>query len=266
MNGVQLDIFKHFVSVCSSLNLTYYMVHGSLLGAVQRKGFFPFDDDIDVAMPRADYNKLLQEGQHLLPSYLFLQSYETEKQFPLAFAKIRNSNTAFIQPIHNRTINQGIYIDIFPMDNYPAGKWKQKFLALLERMYQARILAGLSLDGCPVWKRILSHFSKWVFPSWEKAVRKRAQLYASFAENGRVIIVGGKSQERGIGKNWFAPGVYRNFEGMQVNCPVKYEKYLSCIYGDFKNYHPMGKYLNADKTATVSAEQFSTTRSYKDFL
>ena len=59
INKVQLDIFKTFVKVCEVLNLKYYMVHGSLLGAVRYNGFFPFDDDIDVAMPRRDYELLI---------------------------------------------------------------------------------------------------------------------------------------------------------------------------------------------------------------
>ena len=72
INRIQADIFRNFIDVCDKLNLTYYMVHGSLLGALRFKGFFPFDDDIDVAMPRRDYDRLISDGQNFYRnSYLY---------------------------------------------------------------------------------------------------------------------------------------------------------------------------------------------------
>ena len=67
MNDIQINIFKEFVNICSSLGLTYYMIHGSLLGAVKLQGFFPYDDDIDVAMPRKDYDKLIKNASDFFP-------------------------------------------------------------------------------------------------------------------------------------------------------------------------------------------------------
>ena len=111
INNVQLKIFKEFVSVCKKLNLRYYLVHGSLLGAVKYNGFFPYDDDIDVAMPRKDYEIFIREGQNFLSNNLFVQSNLSEKDYPLVFAKVRDSKTCFIQPlIKNLNINKGIYI------------------------------------------------------------------------------------------------------------------------------------------------------------
>ena len=205
MNAVQLEIFRAFVEVCEKLNLTYYMVHGSLLGSVIHKGFFPFDDDIDVAMFRKDYDILMSKGQEYLPKGLFLQSCCTQTEFPLPFGKIRKSETAFVQPMFkNLNINMGIYIDIFPIDYYPDNSIKKLLLRCKEAIYSARISTRLFYDNKqPIWKRLIARISIFLVPSWEKAVRKRASLYAVMPRSRYVIVVGGKIDERGIPIKWF---------------------------------------------------------------
>lgn len=267
MNMVQKQIFESFIDICSQLGLTYYMIHGSLLGTLRCKGFFPYDDDIDVAMPREDYNCLLKNGPTLFPKNMFLQSCETEKEYPMVFAKIRNSETAFVQTImKNYSINQGIYIDIFPIDNYPKNVIQRKCTTIREQLYKIRVNSrGFRSEKQPLWKGVVRAISKLLCPSWNKAVRKRAELYANIPENGKVITVGGKDKERGIPKAWFGEGRKLLFEGIEVNCPKELEKYLACIYGDYEKYNPAKEYMTLDGKVTVSAEIFSTTKSYKDY-
>lgn len=268
MNSIQLDILKNFIKVCSSLGIEYFMIHGSLLGAVRYKSFFPFDDDIDIAMYRQDYNKFIEEGSKIFPSHLFIQSCETEQSFPLNFAKIRNSNTTFIQPImKNLNINQGIYIDIFPIDNFPQNKIKRKWLLFLETIYKVRISKKLEYETKqPFYKNFIRNISSLLCPSWEKAVKKRAELYSRVNDSDEVIVVGGKKSERGIPNKWFQKIKKITFENIEVNCPGEYEKYLSCIYGDYKNYDPAKKYMNSNGTVTVSAAIFSSKKTYKNFI
>ncbi|EXM40994.1 hypothetical protein RASY3_02430 [Ruminococcus albus SY3] len=265
VNKVQLEIFKQFIDVCNKLNLKYYMVHGSLLGTLRCNGFFPFDDDIDVAMPRKDYDILLKKGQKLFSNRYFIQSYKSEKNYPLPFAKIRDSKTAFIQPVlKGLNVNQGIYIDIFPLDNYPTSKLTRTYLSIKERIYSIRISEQLLYSNKqPLWKRILRVSSKIACPSWRMAVKKRADLYSNIPNSSLFITVGGKVKERGIDKSLFEKGLEHSFEDVTVNCPSMSQKYLSIIYGDFENYNPAEKYMNEDNTVTVSAEIVSTTQSYK---
>lgn len=264
MNKIQLDIFKHFVDICRELNLTYYMVHGSLLGALRLADFIPYDDDIDVAMPRRDYEILMQNGPKLLPKYLFLQSYKTDSEYPLAFAKIRNSNTTFSQTIMRKLeINEGIYIDIFPIDNYPNTFLQQKWYSIKEKFYGIRISSRLFYkDKQPFWKKIIREVVQYIYPSWKQAVEARANLYTHLQNTDVVITVGGKPSERGISKKIFGTPLQLKFSDFNINCPEKTSKYLECIYGDYSNYNPMGKYINEDGTVRVSAEKFSTTKSF----
>ena len=127
MQEVELDLFKAFIEVCEKLQLKYYLLGGTLLGAVRHKGFIPWDDDIDVGMPRKDYEIFIQKAQDLLPEHYFVQNCYTDGKLPMAFCKIRNSNTTFIETsVKDFKINHGIFIDIFPLDYYPQDKKKKK--------------------------------------------------------------------------------------------------------------------------------------------
>ena len=265
MNQVQLDIFKAFTDVCSQLGLKYYMVHGSLLGTIKYQGFFPFDDDIDVAMPRKDYDRLLLEGQKYMPENMFVQSIKSEKGYPLIFSKIRNSETAFIQPrLKQFSINQGMFIDVFPIDNWPDNYILRKWLNMKELFYKIRISAEIQKnESVSVFKKMAFFISRLLLPSWEKAIRMKEKLYSNVSDSGRVIVVGGKDAERGIPAIWFNNGQEQRFENMEITTPADVNNYLTCIYGDYKNYNPVGKYMNEDNTLTVSAEMISTSTSYK---
>lgn len=268
INEVQLEIFKEFVKVCYKLNLKYYMAHGSLLGAIRYHGFFPFDDDIDLLMPRKDYDRLLKEGQVLLPEKYFIQSCKTEKEYPLAFAKIRDSETAFIQPVmKNFNVNQGIYIDIFPLDFFPENTFVQKFLNLKNKLYTTRINIRMAYEEKqPFYKKFLRQLSVLFCPSWEKAVQKRADLYVNVKESSKVVSVGGKVKEGEMPSEWFGEGKKMKFENIDVMCPAMTEKYMTRIYGDFMNYNPAAKYMDDQNRVEVSASIYSTTESYKTFM
>ena len=73
MNDIQLDILREFIAICNKLDLQYFMVHGSLLGALTRGAFYPYDDDIDIARPRKDYNTLMEKGPNLISNEYFIQ-------------------------------------------------------------------------------------------------------------------------------------------------------------------------------------------------
>lgn len=265
INAVQLEIFKEFVKVCEKLNLKYYMAHGSLLGTMRYRGFFPFDDDIDLLMPRKDYDRLLKEGQTLLHEKYFIQSCKTEKEYPLAFAKVRDSETAFIQPVMgNFNVNQGIYIDIFPLDFFPENTVTQKFLNFKNKVYTTRINARMAYEEMqPFYKKVLRLISVLFCPSWEKAVQKRADLYVNVKESSKVVSVGGKGKEKGMPDEWFGEGKIMKFEDIDVMCPAMPEKYMTRIYGDFMHYNPAAKYMDDQNRVEVSASIYSTTESYK---
>ena len=147
LQKVEFDILKAFLEVCERLNLKYYLVCGTALGAVKYQGFIPWDDDVDVALPREDYEIFCKKAGELLPKGFFLQTYKTDKAYPAIFAKIRNSNTTFFEKtIEKLPINHGVYIDVFPLDGYPEDKKTAKRLERKKQLYKLMLSSVFESD------------------------------------------------------------------------------------------------------------------------
>lgn len=114
------DILGEITRVCRKINIDYVMLGGSAIGCHFWEGIIPFDDDIDIAMTRNDYERFLREApRHLRPGY-FLQWIGSDPHTPFYFAKVRRDGTLFIEETtRNIDMHQGIYVDIFPLDRIP---------------------------------------------------------------------------------------------------------------------------------------------------
>ena len=117
------DVHKHILkiakavdAVCEKHNLRYYIWAGTMIGAIRHKGFIPWDDDLDIAMPRADYNLLVEHAAEWLPEPYEMVCTETDSEYPLPFGKIQDASTTLIERMHLRYLG-GIYIDVFPIDD-----------------------------------------------------------------------------------------------------------------------------------------------------
>lgn len=124
----EIDLLRQFVEVCERHGLQYRIMYGTLLGAVRHKGYIPWDNDIDVAMFRDDFNKLLEIGEKEFVKPSFFQTTITEKgRFFSTYIKIRNSeSTAGGMDEYQKGINCGIIIDVFCLDELPDGKLRRK--------------------------------------------------------------------------------------------------------------------------------------------
>ena len=118
--ATELGMLHRFGQVCQKHGLRWYAMGGTLLGAVRHKGFIPWDDDIDLLMPREDYNRLLEIGAEEFSSPYFLQTPCSEHNFFRTHAQLRDSRTTgAIRQDRERDINRGIFMDIFPLDEVP---------------------------------------------------------------------------------------------------------------------------------------------------
>lgn len=126
---VMLDILKEIHKICISNDITYWLDAGTLLGALRHGGFIPWDDDCDVCMERAEYNRFIAIAQEHLPEGYFLQTKDTDSEYPLNFAKIRKLGTELIETGESgdEKYCHGIFVDIFPYDYYPS-KWFVKWM------------------------------------------------------------------------------------------------------------------------------------------
>lgn len=114
------NIMQQIIAICRRHNLTYFAIGGTAVGAVRHQGFIPWDDDIDIAMPRKDYDRFLKYAAAELPAGYHLQHFHTEPASPFYFTKIRRDNTLFVEYyLRDLPIHHGIFVDIFPFDNVP---------------------------------------------------------------------------------------------------------------------------------------------------
>ena len=114
-NAAILDILKTFISICHTHNLRYYCCAGTAIGAVRHHGMIPWDDDIDVIMPRPDYDRFLEIARHeYFGNYEVVTPYNNER-YPLYFSKLVNKNTTLIEE-KERPCIIGLFVDIFPLD------------------------------------------------------------------------------------------------------------------------------------------------------
>lgn len=120
-----LDVINQ---VCSDNGLCYSLAYGSLIGALRHKGFIPWDDDIDLIMPREDYEQLLKIWNKSAPEGYIIQNIHTDPDFTQNFTKIRKDHTTFLQTEDERNLkyHKGIFVDIFPGDRVAPGKLGRK--------------------------------------------------------------------------------------------------------------------------------------------
>lgn len=150
--AVELDLVREFVAVCDRYGLDYRMMGGTLLGAVRHKGFIPWDNDIDIAMPRRDFNRLLEIGPEAFKAPYFFQTPVSEKsRYFKTYVKIRNGDTtAAYQPDFDKGINCGIFIDVFCLDEVPDNRLSRWFYVrqLNEIVKMQRFCLGTISDKC----------------------------------------------------------------------------------------------------------------------
>lgn len=264
LKHIELGLLKVFISTCNMLNLRYFVIGGTLLGAVRHKGFIPWDDDIDVAMPRKDYEVWINNAQKLIDrKKYFVQTFETDPEYPNNFAKLRNSNTTFIESsLRHLNINHGAYIDVFPLDYYPqrTNMFRLKQFCLTSKIIQAYDTDTISY---PKFKTIIRKLaSLLVFGTPFDAVKKREKLYKS-VNHGKLLAnhCGAWGIKEVVPAEWYGEGKTLKFEGINVNVPQKYHSWLHRVYGDYMKLPPEEKRVTHHYTEVIDLD-----RPYTDYM
>lgn len=242
LKKLETDILREFVTVCEKLNLKYYLLGGTLLGAVRHKGFIPWDDDIDVGMPRADYEIFLKKAKEFLPPNLFVQSMESDPEYINCFAKIRNSDTTFMESSSAKmNIHHGVFVDVFPLDMYPEGVIQQRITNFKRKWYARRVGCEFVVrDGDRLQRKLKRFVYRKMFPSLKRILAKREKMYRATRESIYWVNYGGGIKEI-VPAEWYGEGTNVEFEGMQVTAPAEYDKWLTQVYGDYMQLPPVEK-------------------------
>jgi lipopolysaccharide cholinephosphotransferase len=133
---VMLQILKEVHKICEKHEIQYFLTGGTLLGAIRHKGFIPWDDDLDIALLRSDYEKFIRIAEVELPREYFLQTFATDPHYDLYHipVKVRYNNSIFIEEKEERKkYHRGIYIDVFPIDRAPQSDAKVKIQGCIKK-------------------------------------------------------------------------------------------------------------------------------------
>ena len=228
-----MDVFHAF---CVQHGLTYYMLGGTMLGAFRHQGFIPWDDDIDIGMPRKDYERLLALYQELPEGYR-LRHHRFESGVPYAFSHFEDINTTYIEQRRSKdSYTGGVYLEIFPLDEAPEASWKRKLKSYRVRFYK-RILYGLILDYHEKKRTFLKAvIIKTIrcFGNMDKTTRKLDACIQTKPENGLYYsnLLGHWGIREDIGRDVFGiPKLYL-FEDRQYYGVSRPEQYLTALYGE----------------------------------
>lgn len=262
LHSCELLILKEVKRLCEENGIQYFIIAGTLLGAVRHKGFIPWDDDMDVGMLREDYEKFIKLAKTDLCSQFFLQTPETDSAYGLNFAKIQLKDTSLVEATAANNAVKGISIDIFPFDTVPeSDKEKAKHnrrTYFLRRLFLAK--QNYKVYGKKEYVKRLVYFVLKVislFYSREKLCKmldfecERYNTVNKMPE--KIVNIGGAYgyEKETIRREWVDSTVDLPFEDFTVAAPAGYIPYLEYFYGDYMTPPPEDKRYNRHSVINV---------------
>lgn len=245
---VILSIYKVVANICDNNNIPYYAIGGTCIGAIRHKGFIPWDDDLDIAIPIEHWDKFISLMQMNLPEEYSILTCDSERFYHYPFAKICNKNTTFIERFQYNIPKsyKGIYIDIMPMSGFPENDIRrEKFireLSFLVRCNKKRRFPKHtfgSLNGflsCVLFMTIgkifpFNYFSKKYFKLLKSYPFSDSKYTGySWCPEWLPRLI--------FDKNLFSNGIYVPFEDTRIRVPENYHAYLSQQFGDYMTIPP----------------------------
>lgn len=248
LKEIAFDTLKMFDAFCKKHNIKYFLAYGTLLGAIRYKKFIPWDDDVDVLVPREDYERLLQLFQD--SEQYRLHAYERNNKFHFPFAKLCDMTTRKEDTLYpNKKVALGVEVDIFPLDHFDQNLEIAKQEARQIRSYMNRL--GFTKLRCPQTKNPLSFVAWSAILAYDKLLGgeyfvKKIIKECKKEHQKNSDYVGAKAwciyAERGIiPAEAFSQTIEVEFEGEKFPAPAGYDTYLTCLYGDYLPEPPKEK-------------------------
>lgn len=250
LKKIQLSILHEVASFCDKNGIRYFLSYGTLLGAVRHKGYIPWDDDIDIMMPRVDYMKFIQSFNEYDSKSKVISHY-LDSKYPWPFAKVIDTTTTMEEYINYAYADMGVYIDVFPIDGLPSNKKqiiklfrKAKILKLIISMKR-----GKKFHSRSVLQNFILNFSFiFSFIDYAKLVKKFDKIISLYpfdeAEYTAILVEVGDGIIECIPRTFYDQKVSLPFEDGLFNAPGEYEKWLEYIYGDYMTLPPIEKRIS----------------------
>lgn len=266
--AVELDLLREFLDFCRRNSLRCWAEGGTLLGAVRHKGFIPWDDDIDLMMPRDDYDRMISLGNSQFHPPYFLQTAYTDTGYYRSHAQFRNSDTAAIRPSDVfQKFNQGIFIDIFVVDAVPPeGKGARLDDILKRHRYPCKLLKtanmsvaysgrfGLLFRKLKARRMLRRHTWQEIYKPSEDVLRE-----TKWDDTDKVAELTMSADRHIFDKSILDETVWLDFEDMKIPAPKRYDEFLRGEFGD--------DYMTPIMAPSMHGELITDTgRSYRELL
>lgn len=247
---VELKILLEIDRICKEHSIEYFLTSGSVLGAVRHGGFIPWDDDIDIGMSRENYDRFIEIAPHALRQPYVLQTYNTDRYSPILYAKIKNTDTVFLEYADRKSkMLQGIFVDLFVYDKVPqdvnVAQNRQIKIQRINKLNRMRMVTELSTPPINTVQRVKAIIRKaisvilkliphrWLINAYEKEILKEnnteSKLYSCWL--GPKLYV--------FEESVLFPPAFMEFEGHLLPVPAKADVYLRQAYGDYMKLPPV---------------------------
>lgn len=243
----QLNILKDIDSICSEHNIRYFLFGGTVLGAVRHGGFIPWDDDLDIAMYRSDYKKFLEVMKADLSGKYFLQSPETDNTYPRIIAKVRlNGTIQQERSFEHINCNNGIYIDVFPLDKVknPNGLLIRLRGAIVRLALAYETVRCGSKNGHNMYLKKLMRLpvklipKRFVYSLLKWACERDNDSNCNYVT---AFLSGYKWKRQLQSIDTYGSGTLMEFENGLFPVPVNPDAFLTSVYGDYMQLPPVNK-------------------------
>lgn len=243
-----LQIFEVVKNIIEKHNLNYMAIGGTAIGAVRHGGFIPWDDDLDIAMPRKDYDKLMELLKTELPPHLEVRTHNNSEHYCIKFSKVMDKSTTVIEGLFPSypDLDEGVYVDIMPIDGLPD-------CACLRKYHVLKLSVLNKLDAYTTYSFEFFHdrYSKLLFKtfSWLRYILPKGFLRSLyFKEVSKYSVL--SCSEMGFKwpyprfRNIVLPSAYLQdtaempFENTTIRMIKNYDEYLTLHFGDYMKLPP----------------------------
>ena len=243
-----LDMLQWFHQYCVNNNFRYYIIAGTMLGAIRHKVFMPWDDDIDVVLPRPDYDRLIQTFNNREEQYFLESPYTGNSDYCYSFAKLYDTRTTLTERTR-RNCRRGLYVDVFPLDGVGTDiEEARRNFRKVDRMNMF-----LMTRTCPITKerklyKNIVIFASQLIPSFivndQRLIKKLDHTAASVDYDSSHYVgslMAGYREKEIMEKRIYGKPTEYLFENIVVYGVEHYEEYLTHIYGDWRKLLPVEK-------------------------
>lgn len=261
-----LDMLAWFDKFCKQNNIVYFAAGGTVLGAARHGGFIPWDDDIDVVVPRPDYDRLLKIFNGKIDNYILESPHSLNKDYLYSAAKLYDTNTTLIEKTQH-PCKRGIYIDVFPLDGI--GNTEEESLSnyrVFEKQNRILLTRTCAIRKDRAWYknaaiRLMKCVPSFVINEKKLVVKldKIAGYLCSYDSKYVANLMGSYGRKEIVPRELFGDPKVMAFEDIEINVPQYHEEYLAHIYGDWKKLPPENK-----RKTTHEHIELNLEKSYLD--